>query len=289
MNLKERVRRRAHEIYRRDVNRATSRELDDWLEAEHGILSTYDSVEAEHLNWLHAIWPNYLEFHEAQGRHLPSNFLDSVSRQPLSLNDVRWEHMNRMAFLSYSVFINVALAKEVAEDVTPTSGVLRVYDRTSAFFLRIGAAIDQAQHLEMMCAKTWTQHGGLGRGSVGPQNLYSSLKCALEVVDRYNNFLKHNGLPAVNLEESTVKIPSELDKNKHKTWAEQSTHAALDAVLQAAFGTAMASFDNFYKGLATQTSARLQRLGLAKKGESELVSVRNAPSGSLVGLDGYVR
>ncbi len=291
MKLKERIRRRAHEIYKCDVERSTSRELDDWLAAENEILSEYDSIEVDHLHWLDANWPNYLDFHEAQGRHLPTNFLDSTSCEPLSSNDVRWQHMNQMAFLSYSVFINVALSKEAAEDLASISGALRVYDRTSAFFLRIGAAIDQAQHLETICTKICAD-GVLERGSVERPSLYSSLKLALQVVDSYNNFLKHNGLPAVKLEESdgalTVKIPDALDKNRHKTWADQSTHVTLDAVLQAALAKAMPAFDSFYKSLATQTPMRLERLGLAKKEASDLVSVRHASCGSLVGLDGYV-
>lgn len=292
MTLDDVIRERAHELYKADVNRTSPRELDDWLAAEHEILIQYDSVEAARLAWLHASWPHYLAFHEAQARHLPANFVDKLSGHALEPVDARWRHMNQIAFLSYSIFVNVALAKEAESDVTSPKDVFGTYDRTSRFFLRIGAAIDQSQHLEAICAKSWTQPN-LSKGTLANPSLCSVLKKALDVVDRYNNFLKHNGLPATTLVESgglvSLDIPTDLDKSKHKIWSDQATNGEVDTVLKTSFMAAMREFDRYYECLASATPDRLDRLGLKKKSSLDFVSVRNAPSGSFDGLDGYVR
>jgi hypothetical protein len=240
---------------------------------------------------LQASWPHYLAFHEAQGYHLPTNLVDGTTGKALDVSDGRWRHMNQIAFLSYSIFINVALAKEVESDVTASKDIFGTYDRTSGFFLRLGAAIDQAQHLEAVCAKSWTGQS-LKKGTLASPTLYSALKKSLNVVDKYNNFLKHNGLPATRLVESAgvvaIDIPTELDKSKHKIWSDQSTDGELDEVLGTSLQIAMRAFNLYYEILTRETSDRLRRLGLKKKAPSGLVSVQNAPPGSFDGLDGYV-
>jgi hypothetical protein len=256
--------------------------------------TNYDAIEASELDWLKKDWPNYLAFHEAQAYHLPANFLDGTSREPLMDTDPRWNHLNRIGFLSYSIFVNLVLAKRITTIASAPADVLEVYDRTSRHFLRIGAAIDQAEFLEKECAKSW-QSNTLGKGRLPNPSWYSTLKTTLSVVDKYNNYLKHNGLPAIQFEQSdghqSILIPSRLASSNHRLWSDQSPDAAFQQVFQASTTDAVRAFDTFYEQLAITTNSRLANLKLIKNPDSDLRGIQTllqTPlSGALKGLDGY--
>ncbi len=107
----------------------------------------YDEVEQRHFGWLQSDLGGYLALHEALAGFLPQNFL--VGGYPLADGDERATRLHGLGFLNYSVVVNVLLAKAESERAGEEwTTVLDVYGHLSAFFLRLGAAIDIAMKFE---------------------------------------------------------------------------------------------------------------------------------------------
>ncbi len=95
-----------------------------------------DFVERENFKtFLEPHFGPYLDFHNANCHHLPDNFLTQAG-SVLDENDPRREWIDRVGFLNYSIFINLLLAWNAAEEETDLSpqDVLNAYDLLSRVY-----------------------------------------------------------------------------------------------------------------------------------------------------------
>jgi hypothetical protein len=168
--------------------------------------------------------PNYLALHEAYRGFLPENF----NGGSLKADDVRAHALHRLGFQNYSVLVNTLLVKRVAETSGDISSMLDVYGRASAFFLRAGAVIDISRKLEASQARIY-KTGTMSKPKDADTPHADFLRRRLKTVDEYNNFLKHNGLPATRLVNrdgrTEVEIPADIPMGA--MWKEQQPDTPL--------------------------------------------------------------
>lgn len=246
--------------------------------------SFYDDVERDHLDWLKENLPNYLALHETYCGFLPENFNGGLSDA-----DVRAGELRRLGFLNYSILINALLVQRAAKTAPSLTSMLDVYGRTSAFFLRAGAVIDIALPLEETQNRLY-QGGKIVETKDAPAR--AVLKKSLGTVDQYNNFLKHNGLPAVRLVSEaggqTVQIPEEIPM-RGAIWAAQNPNAKLGTLLECYALEIMSALNVFYGALNSAGAKALGGWSLAQTSTPAGIRtvLKQASSGSIAPLDGY--
>ncbi len=243
-----------------------------WMSAWTDEPKNFDSIERDALVWLRADLGEYLRFHELDGGHLPENF--AFTPTPNSFDDdARVKGLRRIGYLSYSVFVNLAIARRSAESLPGEFvDVLEVYDHVSRVALRIGAAIDIARLLEDEHASVFGKDGVLRKPGKTPH--HAALKTALDDTDAYNNYLKHTGLPPLRVEsvagDDIVLVASKLDRSalsvkNTSPWKVANPDAPVRDQAQAAVQTSLVAFNAYYKALADRTTARLQDWKLTLK------------------------
>lgn len=195
---------------------------------------------------------NYLKFHSANGRHLPENFKQGA--QQLTLGKQTSDLLENVAFTSYSIFINLALAFAAAEECPDAvNDALDAYDRISRVVLRCGAAIDLAQQLEQKLHVGFDDKSGTVSIRKNGSCLYRQLKHSLKDIDGVNNFLKHNGLPAVRTDEQGLLAPSKLQLSA-TMWEKQHADTPIKTLLKSAVKRVLEAFNTYYDGLVTASA-----------------------------------
>lgn len=228
--------------------------------------TNFDSLEQDALGWLRLSLPNYLRFHEVDGGHLPQNFVFDDAQDPVEL-DPRTSGMHRIGYLSYSVFVNLGLARRGADETPDVfANLLDVYDHVSRVALRLGAAIDIAENLEVNHRSLYGGQNGL----FSPKNCakeHAKLKRSLQTtIDAYNNYLKHNGLPSLRLETTdqgsvAVLVPEKLslaslDPAQPSPWKAMSPTVRVREKAQQAISEALIAFEKYFGALADTTPDR---------------------------------
>jgi hypothetical protein len=138
----------------------------------------YDEIEWTNIDWLKLNMPSYLAFHASSAGHLSANFATTAGKS-LGKTDAAAKNIRRTGYLSYSIVVNLVLARDAVPAAPALESMLQVYDRSSRFFLRAGAAIDLAKEL-------WnTTQRGQGmkvKGLRGPaKKLGGTLSVAMEM------------------------------------------------------------------------------------------------------------
>jgi hypothetical protein len=247
---------------------------------------SYDDVEKDHLAFLRQGLPQYLAFHQAYRGFLPENFNDGN----LKPEDPRARALHRLGFLNYSVLVNALLVKRAAENAGGVSTMLDVYGRASAFFLRAGAVIDISKKLE--AAQTpYFKAGAMSKERDTPHA--DALWERMKVVDDYNNFLKHNGLPATRLVKrdghTEVEIPTDIPMAA--MWKEQKPDTPLGELFAFYAPEIFAALDAFYAALVARTGEVQKDWQLTSvaqpRGIRHIVESKSPLSSSLGQLDGY--
>lgn len=258
--------------------------MTSWIDTK----DNFDSIEWSLIDWLRADWPTYLAFHEANCGHLPENF-DFAGISSPEENDGRYRAMRRIAYLSYSVFVNIATARRAVE-MMPSSftDLLEVYDHVSRIALRLGAAIDIAKLLERECKGVYDGRGGVHVRKETP--LHEALKKTLDDDDAYNNYLKHTGLPPVRIETvsgiDVVFVPTKLrrealDATNISPWLVSKPDAPVKVQAEEALARAVTEFRGLFDALRKETPARLSDWKVTRKADPRGVRL-------LINQDGYV-
>jgi hypothetical protein len=270
----------------RGWSEADSEELEDPMTSWGANDTFFDDVERDNLEFVQEALPNYLAMHKAYCGFLPENF----NGDELGAADARAMELHRLGFLNYSILINALLVQRAADAAGDLTGMLDVYGRTSAFFLRAGAVIDIAVRLEESQARVYNA-GQMEDGAGGAPNA-AVLRKRLSTVDKYNNFLKHNGLPAVRLVDEggaqQVQIPAEIPMCG-AIWSAQKPNAPLATLLGCYAIEVMAELNRFYGALDAASMTALAGWGLTPRAAPAGIRtvLKQANSGSLAVLDGY--
>ncbi|WP_437732101.1 hypothetical protein [Sorangium sp. So ce1335] len=246
----------------------------------------YDEIEWNHIDWLRANLPSYIKFHAESKGHLPENFVDTGGNRPLAKADAVAGYIRRTGYLSYSIFVNVLLAKEALDLPSEGETMLRVYSRVSSFFLRAGAVIDISK--ELWNTTQWDRNTKKVKGLAGPAKV---LKTTLDPIDAFNNFTKHGGLAPAGLLRAEfdgkaghiVLLPKELSRSA-QDWSEHpEPDQDADALLATYFKKLVSEIDKFYDALVKDNARRLRcwrtTTVAAPKGIRDFVDVQ---------ADGYV-
>lgn len=232
----------------------------------------YDAIEANYLDgFLRPKLPNYLKFHNANYRHLPHNF-ESMG-MALKKGDHRYKAINKIGYLSYSVFINLLLASHVVDQVTKDpKDPLRAYDLLSGFFLRIGAAIDIGKQLEKEFSKSYNDTTQELIKGPSVTSASDSLKKTLKAVDSFNNRIKHNGLPTLRYNQGGLSAPKSIPRDV-ASWSSQKPTEGIKNLLMVEMQRTIAAFDEFFKVLADKTPNLHQRWCIQRK--KSLISIHD--------------
>jgi hypothetical protein len=164
--------------------------------------ANFEHIEWDNMKLLESELSAYLEFHEQDLGHLPRNFVDGSGASLLE-KDPRFEAIDRIGFYSYAVCVNLVLLARTVRDLPAEFGAaIDVYDHAGRFFLRAGAATDIARRLALEVEQDFDGKNArfcpCPLGEKG-DSLGKELAEALGAVNAYNNGMKHNGLPAINL------------------------------------------------------------------------------------------
>ena len=227
----------------------------------------YDEIEWTNIGWLKTNLPSYLAFHERSAGHLAANFVTSAGL-PLGKADVAAKNIRRIGYLSYSIFVNVILARDAAPAAASVESMLQVYDRSSRFFLRAGAAIDLAKEL-------WnTTQRGHGMKVKGLRGAAKKLADALDPIDAFNNYTKHGGLTPSGLLRAEVDgesgyivlLPKKLSRSAQE-WADHGDpEVDADDLLDDYLKNLTTELETFYAALVADTPRRLTCWGIATGG-----------------------
>ncbi len=259
----------------------------------------YDDIERSNLPLIRARLERYLEFHTANRGHLPANFQDATSRRPLDSADPRVEAFNKIGYYNYSVLVDLILVyREYKAIPIRANDVLDVYWGVSRFFTRLGAAIDKASFLAKAVELDFDR-GKFSPHPIGKEgaSVGKELRDRLTAADKYNNAVKHHGLPALMLKMSEggdsatleVFIPDNFSPGQ-VGWAAQTPRERPLEVCKIYQKTAFAAFDNFFAVLATDAPTMHARWNLSVAPAVQgIVTLSGPTSGSLRAVpDGYI-
>ena len=238
-----------------------------------------DYVERESLSgFIRPHFTAYLDFHVANHRHLPDNFA-AQDGSSLGAEDSRRVWIDRVGFLSYSVFINLLLAWNTAHEdrQLPPNDVLGAYDLLSRVYLRIGAALDLSKLLAPIPGYGFANNKVQERCTVKAlEEAPAILRKRVGSSDMANNFIKYSGLPALTLDdESAFVAPKRLSPDQ-KSWKQQNPAVEVRKLCKDAVSEALAAFCVFYTTLGDAVPAWHRRWALQKI--PELISIADLPS-----------